>query len=187
MARWLALFFIVCGVRLSFVDIYGSAMPLLDQWDDEAARTFKPYLEGTLGWTQLFATHNEHRPVIPRLLALSLLILNGQWDARLQMAVNALLAAAVAVVVAAVAERLVGARHCTAVAAVVGCWSCLPYAWENTTSAFQSSFYFLVGFSVLAIWGLLSIGRSRPAGSSARLRRCLPRSAWDPASSPRAR
>ena len=154
--QWLALFLVVAGVRLSFVASFGSAMPLLDQWDDEGARIFKPYLDGTLGVQQLFAPHNEHRHVLGRLLALGLLIANGQWDARLQMSVNAVIAAAVALIVAALGERIAGARHRTAVVIAAGIWSCLPYAWENTTWAFQSSFYFLIGFSLLAIWGLLT-------------------------------
>ena len=155
LTSWVALFLVIAGVRLAFVASFGSAMPLLDQWDDEGARTFKPYLEGTLGFRQAIAPHNEHRPLVSRLLALSLLILNGEWDARLQMAVNAILAAAVAVLVASVGESVVGSRHRAGVLLAVACWSCLPYAWENTTWAFQSSFYFLVGFSVLAICGLL--------------------------------
>src|SRR5204863_2802057 len=37
---------------------------------------------------------------------------------------------------------------------VVGLWSTLPYGHENTLWAFESSFYFLLFFSLLAIWGL---------------------------------
>lgn len=150
------MFLVVAGARLWVVANFGSAMPLLDQWDDEAARIFKPYLEGTLGLSELVAPHNEHRPVVGRLLALTLLMLNGQWDARLQMLANALLAAAAAVVVAWVGTKVVSARHRTFVLAAVACWGGFPYAWENTTWAFQSSFYFLVLFSVLAIWGLIA-------------------------------
>lgn len=153
---WLAFFLLVLGVRLVLVAQFGSAMPLLDQWDDEAARILKPHLEGTLGLRDFFVPHNEHRPLLSRCLALALLTLNGQWDARLQMTVNAGIAALLAVIIASLGVRLVGSRHRSSVLAAVGCWSCLPFAWENTTWAFQSSFYFLVLFSVVAIWKLIT-------------------------------
>lgn len=152
---WLAFFLIVAGVRLCFVSDFGSAMPILDQWDDEAGRIIKPYVEGDLGLAQIFAAHNEHRPVIARLLTLALFILNDQWDARLQMTANAGLAAGLAVAVAWIGTRLIGERDRLVVMVAVACWSCLPYGWENTISGFQSSFYFLLLFSVLAIWGLV--------------------------------
>ena len=153
---WLAFFLIVAGVRLWLVANFGSAIPLQDQWDDEAARILKPYAEGTLGAAQLFASHNEHRPVIARLLALVLFILNGQWDARLQMVANTFVAASVAVIIAAIAVRLIGAARRNVVLVAVGALACLPYSWENTTWGFQSSFYFLALFSVVAIWGLVA-------------------------------
>lgn len=153
---WVALFLVVAGVRLWLVASFGSAVPLLDQWDDEGAGIYKPYLEGDLGLDEIVAVHNEHRPVVARMVALGLLTLNGQWDARVQMAVNALIAAAVALVIAWVGVRVVAERHRTLVLVAAALWSSIPYAWENTTWAFQSSFYFLVGFSVLAVWGLLA-------------------------------
>ena len=153
---WLAFFLIVAGVRLWLVANFGSAVPLQDQWDDEAARILKPYVEGTLDAGQLFASHNEHRPTIARLLALVLFILNGQWDARLQMVANTFVAASVAVIIAAMAVRLIGAERRNVVLVAVGALACLPYSWENTTWGFQSSFYFLALFSVVAIWGLVA-------------------------------
>lgn len=174
--QWLALFLVVAGVRLWLVASFGSVMPLLDQWDDEAGRIFKPYLEGTLGFRQLFAAHNEHRPVLGRLLALALLIVNDQWDARVQMAANALLAALAAVAVAWVAVKLIGQRNGTFVLPAVACWFCLPFAWENTTWAFQSSLYFLALFSILALWGLVAhppFTRGWTAGAIATVLACL--------------
>jgi hypothetical protein len=64
--RWLeylALFLIVVGARLWLVSLYGSSVPFMDQWDDEGATLFKPWLEGTLRLSDLFQPHNEHRIV----------------------------------------------------------------------------------------------------------------------------
>lgn len=153
---WLAFFLVIVGVRLLLVANYGSAMPILDQWDDEGARTFKPWLEGTFAPADVFAPHNEHRPAIARVLALALLIFNGQWDARVQMVVNSVVAGVLAVMIASLGLRLVDREHRTLVLAAVASWSCLPFGWENTTWAFQSSFYFLLLFSASGIWRLIS-------------------------------
>ena len=156
-ARWLeylALFLVVVGARLWLVSLYGSPVPIMDQWDGEGATLFKPWLEGTLRVSDLFQPHNEHRILLSRLLALGLLGLNGQWDAQLEMAVNALLCGVMAVLIAAALVKLFGHNLRTLIALIVGLWSALPYGHENTLWAFESSFYFLLFFSLLAIWGL---------------------------------
>ena len=156
-SRWLeylALFLVVVGARLWLVFLYGSPVPIMDQWDGEGATLFKPWLEGTLRLSDLFQPHNEHRIVLSRLLALGLLALNGQWDAQLEIAVNALLCGAMAVLIAVALVKLLGPGLRTLIALVIGLWSALPYGHENTLWAFESSFYFLLFFSPLAIWGL---------------------------------
>jgi uncharacterized membrane protein len=156
-ARWLeylALFLVVVGARLWLVSLYGSPVPIMDQWDGEGASLFKPWIEGTLRISDLFQPHNEHRILLSRLLALGLLGLNGQWDAQLEMAVNALLCGAMAVLIAVALVKLFGHNLRTLILLVVGLWSALPYGHENTLWAFESSFYFLLFFSLLAIWGL---------------------------------
>ena len=173
---WLAFLLIVAGVRLVFVEHFGSAMPLLDQWDDEGARIFAPYLEGRLSLRDLFDPHNEHRPVIARLLALSSLVVNGQWDARVQLVLNVGVATLLAGVVALLGVGIAGDRHRSVVLIAVGCWACLPFAWENTTWAFQSSFYFLLLFSLLAIHGFIrhpAFTRGWVLGVAAALLACL--------------
>src|SRR5438477_3372711 len=155
--RWLeylALFLVVVGARLWLVSLYGSPVPIMDQWDGEGATLFKPWIEGTLHISDLFEPHNEHRIVLSRLLALGLLGLNGQWDAQLEMAVNAVLCGTMAVLITVALVKLFGHNLRTLIALVVGLWAALPYGHENTLWAFESSFFFLLFFSLLAIWGL---------------------------------
>lgn len=153
---FLALFLVVVGARLALVSIYGSALPILDQWDGEAAFTFKPWFDGTLTLPDLFRPHNEHRIVLSRFLALGLLCLNGQWDSLLELAGNALICGLIAIAVNAALTQLLGRQHRFAVVTAVLLWFSLPYGQENTLSGFQSSFYFLLFFSLLTIWGLVS-------------------------------
>jgi hypothetical protein len=149
-----SLFLIVVSARLWLISVFGSAVPILDQWDAEAAALFQPWLEGTLRWTDLFNPHNEHRIVLSRLLALALLKLNGQWDALLEMTANALFCGVIGLGVTAGLLRIMGLEYRFPVLMTVVLWLALPYAHENTLWGFQSAFYFLLAFSLLTIWGL---------------------------------
>ena len=154
--QYLALVLVVVGARLALISTHGSALPILDQWDGEAASAFKPWMEGTLSIPDLFRPHNEHRIVLSRLLALGLLCLNGQWDSLLELTGNALICGLIAIAVSAAFVQLLGRRYRIAIVAAVMLWLSLPYGQENTLWGSQSSFYFLLFFSLLTIWGLLS-------------------------------
>jgi hypothetical protein len=149
-----ALFLVVFGARLWFIGRYGNALPFWDQWDGEASLLIKPWLEGTLAPASLLAPHNEHRIVLTRLLALALFKLNGQWDALLEMTVNAALCATIVVLIAAAAFKLFQTWSRLALLLLLGILFSLPFSWENTLAGFQSQFYFLLLFSLLAMWGL---------------------------------
>lgn len=149
-----ALFAVVLGARLWLIDGYGTALPFLDQWDAEAALLLKPWLEGNLRFADLFQPHNEHRIVLSRLLVLTLTWLNGQWDSLLQMAINAMGYAVIALAVAFAATRLLGGKYRTIIFASTAVWATFPYSQENTLWGFQSSFYFLLFFSLVALWTL---------------------------------
>jgi hypothetical protein len=155
--RWvqgIALLGVIVGARFWLIAGYGSPLPIHDQWDAEAAHLFKPWLEGHLGWADLFSPHNEHRIVLARLLALGLLWLNLQWDAQLEMTANAVLCGVIGVAVFAVVRPFFSRQQIPYAAAAIILWLALPYAQENTLWGFQSSFYFLLIFSLAAIWGL---------------------------------
>ena len=91
-----AVFLVSTGARWWLIGRFGTDLPYLDQWDAEARFLYKPYFEDSLAPGAWFAAHNEHRIFFSRLLGLGLLLVNGQWDARLQMVVNAALYATVA-------------------------------------------------------------------------------------------
>ena len=151
---WVGFFVLVVGARLIVVARYGSSLPMYDQWDGEGAMLLKPWKDGTLRLSDLFFPHNEHRMMPSKLLALGLVWLNGQWDSRLEMTVNAILCGFIALAFAWAATRCFERPRHLAVLLVIACWSSFPYAWENTTWGFQSSFYIVIFFSLLAVWGL---------------------------------
>ncbi|MGA9032916.1 MAG: hypothetical protein WB402_10400 [Sulfuricaulis sp.] len=140
------------GIKLWLIGTYGDATPYWDQWDGEAANLYKPFLEGTLRWTDLFAPHNEHRIFITRLLALTLLTFNGIWNPLLQMVVNAVLHIVTLGFGIALLTRVIGRNHLPALLAFSLVLFGVPYAWENTLAGFQSQFYFVLLFGIACLW-----------------------------------
>jgi hypothetical protein len=143
------------------VDALGSSLPILDEWNGQGTDLLKPWEEGTLRFAHLFNPHNEHRIVLSRILTLGLFWLNGQWDSRFALVVNAMIFASLAIGVAAALRNMFGLRSSALIFSSVALWSALPYAYENTLWGFQSAFYLLLCFSFLGLWG----AGLHPAGS----------------------
>ena len=91
------LFLIIVGAKWAQFDRFGSPMPDWDQWDAEGFELLGPWLDRDNFISHLFHHHNEHRVVLTKLQNLALVIGGGQWDARVEAAVNALLHTALAV------------------------------------------------------------------------------------------
>jgi hypothetical protein len=152
-AFWLVtLFLIVFSAKLVLMRDTPSTTPFWDQWDGEAAVLYMPFHQSSLTWQAMVSLHNEHRILFTRLLALELLVVNGQWDPRLQQVVNAALHSLTAVLVTVVFWLAAGRRHLVLLVLVSFVCFALPFAWENTLIGFQNVFYFLPLFSVLALW-----------------------------------
>ena len=161
--RLAGLFLTVCGARLCIVHAYGVDTPFWDQWEAEGGLLFKPWLEGHWQWTSLFAAHLEHRIVFSRLLALALFWANRQWDPLLEMTANLVIAGIVAVAIAGTVWRGFNPAHRDVLLVAAALVFSLPYGWENILGGFQSCFYLLLLFSLIAIWGLVG----SPPGSRA--------------------
>jgi hypothetical protein len=96
------------------------------------------------------------------LLALGLLLVNGQWDPQVQQVVNAAMHAGTAALLAGMLWIAGGQKRIDLIALVTGVVFTLPFGWENTLAGFQSAFYFLLLFTLLALW----LTTRHPAGSS---------------------
>jgi hypothetical protein len=153
-----ALFLVAAGAKLRIVQLYGSPLPLWDQWY-EAELFFRPWLAGGLTWQTLFAAGNEHRIVFTRLLDMMVIGLNGRWEPMLQMTVNVLLHAAYACGLAGCLWHFGGRKNGWLICALLAPFFALPYAAENTIWAINSQLYFLAIFSLVTLAGL---GFSRP-------------------------
>lgn len=163
---WLAAaFLLILGAKLWLIAAFGTTLPWWDQWACHGV-TYLQYfktsiplnpeqaalVEPTLSLKALLAPHCEHRLVFTRLYALLLLALNGQWDARLEMVVNAFLHALTGIALALMFWRLAGRRHlplfCVASVLIFG----LPFSWEATLYSACISHYALLALALAALW-----------------------------------
>lgn len=161
---------IVTGKWTTF-DRYGSPMPDWDQWDAEAMETYLPWFTKDRVIHHLLNAHNEHRVILTKLQHLSLVLLNGQWDARLEAATNAAIHAAIAITLWLLGARIV--RHSSAAGSATAPPSpwfargvlamlflvalalfAVPVAWQNVLAGFHSQQFWLVGFSLATILAL---------------------------------
>lgn len=152
------LFFLVWGSKLNLINAFASDVPFWDQWDFEGL-LYPAVLGGTLDPSILFQPHNEHRPLFTRLLSIMLLKLNGQWDPIVVMVVDSLLYSLILTGLCLVLWHLAGRRNLPVLCIMIGIIGVLHFSWENTLGGMHSCFYFMLGFSVLAIVLLLC---SRP-------------------------
>jgi hypothetical protein len=152
------LFAAVFGLKVYLIQRFGTDLPFMDQWAKEGDMIIAPAREGTLRLADLLVPHSEHR-ILPTLaLNLGLAQWAGQWDARVECIVNAAIHSAIIAVFVGYALRAYPRA-----AALASSWLLLGLSvtaldWENTLIGFQSEFYFVLGFSAVAIWGLAAPG-----------------------------
>jgi len=157
---WFAsLFLMGLAAKLWFIHRSGTSLPYCDQWDAEAAGTFIPWFEGRFHLADFFNAHGQHRIFFTRTCNLCLMLLNGQWDNRLECVFNAVVHSFGIAALGWILASLLGRRLWPAIWLPLLLILVLPFNWENTLWGFQSQFYFLAFFSLLAIWLL---GANRP-------------------------
>jgi hypothetical protein len=148
----MGVFLVIAGSRLLLLKHFGTDIPQFDAWGIEGDTLYKPYLNGTLRPVDFFAPCNEHRVVLTRLYSLTLLIVNGLWDNRMQTVVNALLYSATGAMLFWLVARMISSGESIFWAGVILATFSLPFGWENALWGFQSQFYLLVLFSLAVIY-----------------------------------
>ena len=158
-AAWLvALFLTTLGAQLWTVWLYGSPIPVWDQWY-QADSIFRPWLEGHLRVSDLLAVDSNNRAVMTNLLDLFIIWLNGRWDPLLQMTVNAFIHAVFACGLAFCLWFFLGRKRGWLVCFLLMPFFALPYDGENAIFAYNSMWNFAGIFSLATVTGL---GFARP-------------------------
>jgi hypothetical protein len=138
--------------RLLYIERFAVSMPFWDQWDAEGDHLLKPLLSGSLGWAELLHAHNEHRIVPTKLVTLASYLATGQWNNIYEARISAAIYAMIPAILVWHGMRIgasLGSR--ALLIAVAICAAVLPYSWENFLVGFQSQFYFLILFALLAV------------------------------------
>ena len=149
----LALFLSSFGAQLWVIWLYGSPIPIWDQWY-EAGSLFSPWMAGHLTFGDLVAPDSNHRIILTRLLDLCLIRLNGRWDPMLQMTVNAFFHAAFACGLAFCLWHFLGRKRGWLVCFLLMPFFIMPYAGENAIWGINSMWYFANIFALATVVGL---------------------------------
>ena len=147
----LSLFFLGMGVKLALLHRCLNSLPYFDQWEAEGSGLYQPYLAHTLHFSDLFRAQGEHRIFLTNVYNLVLFLLNGQWDAQLQMVVNAIIHSATIAGFAWFMASLMGRRYWLVIWVPMAVAVMSLFTWENALWGFQSQFYFLLLFSLMTI------------------------------------
>ncbi len=143
---------VIAAARLYFVETFAIPLPFWDQWDAEGDYLLRPWIEGRLEWHNLWQPHNEHRIFPTRLLSLLIFSITGVWNNLIEARVNILVAECIPLIILLFLMRqkaLHGPRWLVLI--VIIAQFSLPFAFENLLIGFQSQFYFLVIFTLLAL------------------------------------
>ena len=152
---WLAAVFItILSSKLWIIDLFGSSLPWWDQWVAEAWALYIPFFEHKLALKDLLAAHCEHRIFVNRVLSLIALILNGQWDARLGMTLNAFITAFTGVALSFIGWKILGRKHLAVLCLFNALVFSLPFSWESSIIGLMGN-YLLIVFALLAVRFLL--------------------------------
>ena len=156
------LILIVLAGKWWLIDGFGGEVPFADQWAAEGETIYLPMLRGEWTWDRVFHAWNEHRIVPSRLFSIALFHLtNLQWDPTLELAASAMIHALLLGGMGGWLMRHSQLRWHPWICLWGTALGILPFAYENTLWGFQSSFYFLLFFSLLSGCGLLSVSAKR--------------------------
>jgi hypothetical protein len=112
--------------------------------------------------SDLIAPHNEHRILTTRLWSLLLLELGGYWDPLLQMVANTLIFGTFVVLFVAIFRSVLDHASWLAFALFSLVFFSLPVDFQNTLSAFQSQWYFVLLFSVAGLFAIIHAAAFTP-------------------------
>ncbi|ALG68136.1 hypothetical protein [Beggiatoa leptomitoformis] len=151
----LAVGFSIFSLRTFYIHLYGSDVPIADEWV-QMATDFLPWLKAEYSLDTLIAPHNGHRHALKRLVDIYWLVLNQQWNPQVSMLFNALLQSISAVFLSLLFIPYLTTRRALLLFLGGTCllWS-LPFGWENILWGFQSAWYLLILTSFITLWGLL--------------------------------
>lgn len=135
---------------------FGVNVPMGDQW--ELVPIFQAIHNDTFQWSMLWAQHNEHRPLFPRLIMIGAAFMTN-WDIRVEIWCNFLLAIGIFLVIARIInltmlEYTETVRLWLKVSASFLIFS--PVQWENWLFGWDIQWYLAVLGIAITTWALFT-------------------------------
>ncbi len=132
--------------------LYGVDTPWGDQWDG-MAQLFEKAQAGTLGLSDFFAFHNEHRIFFPRLIMFATARLTN-WNVRAEMLIGWMLlcVSAMSIRQMAKASGWRDLRSCFWLILASNVLLFTPLQWENLIWGFQIGFLLPLAATITALW-----------------------------------
>lgn len=137
-------FLLTLGLRFALLRDRAVDLPFHDQWDAEGLHLLRPWKAGANLAPYLFRFHNEHHPVLTKLIALMFAAGDGMWSALPQLLLNTIFQGLIVVMLGRLAARLLPPRSAWFVTACSAVALSLPLLWENLLWGFQSQFYLAI-------------------------------------------
>jgi hypothetical protein len=116
---------------------------------------FRAHDEGTLGFGEFWAVHNEHRPLVPRAVDFGLGLLT-RWDLRVELYRNFAVAVAILAVIVAAMRRTLDRTALVAASIVASVVLFSPVHWENWLWGWQLEWWLSNLAALGALWSLSS-------------------------------
>ena len=162
-AAWAFVAFVTFA-KLAALACCAPLVPFWDEWQATAPETLKPWREGHLAWSALWASHNGHRILLTRVWEIGWFVLLGQWDPTTVATVNAVLVTAVQGALVVWIARRWTPRARTLWLVVNVLFLAFPYGYANLLVSFQSQFHFFIVLTVAALLGAARAEDSRWGG-----------------------
>jgi hypothetical protein len=149
-------------LTLAFVNSFGVNLPVVDDWD--FAETLVRFKEHSLTLKDLWAQHNEHRILFPRMLMLAMANFT-HWNLRAEMFLSVLLASISVVLLALLIHKSFGGwnKYSVALAAIGSALFFSLSQWQNWLWGFQIAWFLpplcLLGTLLAQRSGLAWLGR----------------------------
>lgn len=139
-------------ILIVLVVLFAVNVPFWDQW--ELPVILQKYNEGTLGFSDFVAQHNEHRLLFPRLIMVGLAVVSG-WNVNLEVVTSVVLAAVGMFFLYKILARSISKLSIRLVA--LGLLSLVffsPLQQENWLWGWQIQWYLCILGLIVAVWAL---------------------------------
>ncbi|HEX8208001.1 MAG TPA: hypothetical protein VF587_18195 [Solirubrobacteraceae bacterium] len=159
---WLAALAAPAVLTLVLIAVYGENVP---QWDEYTMVTlFAQHDQGTLDAGSFWHLHNEHRPVLPRLILFGLAFLTD-WDLRVELYVDFAVAVATFALLVVALRRTLPRQWFVAASVVTAVLFFSPMQWENWLWGWQLTWFLSNLAAVGVLWALtVTVDRAPRAG-----------------------